>query len=459
MATTEFKGTNTPPNFRLDPNKYESLGDIVAAASVAKPDVRDMLVKTYGDQGITGFLNLTGAVKNAGTSDEINWFEEGRRHTKFAHGASTATGASHVIALSATENTDLDPAILRPVQENDVIMDVATGRRLIVTDRDTAAGTFTATDLGGNSTNLSAGDFVIIGNMYAQGTDQPKWHTETEVQKYTNSYAIVKDVFKVNGSQATNIGYVNVGNGDYRWYIHGENETRQRFLDKREMTLLFGQKADTSGSVVDLGGGIVGTEGYFSALEKRGLVVSGAATSPLDSIAEFDNIIIELDKQGAPAEYAMYLNRKQSLAIDDMLASGIATSVTAGLPGQFGAFNNNADMAVQLGFKSFTRGGYTFHKHDWKLLNDPTLLGASSVYQGAMVPLSQVVDPRSGSRAPSLEMNYKAANGYSREMEHWITGGGVLGYNQNGVDAVEFNYRSEVALVVRAANQHVAIKG
>jgi hypothetical protein len=134
----------------------------------------------------------------------------------------------------------------------------------------------------------------------------------------------------------------------------------------------------------------------------------------LDSISEFDNIILELDKQGAPAEYAMYLNRKQSLAIDDMLAGGIATQVTAGLAGQFGAFNNDSDLAVQLGFKSFTRGGYTFHKHDWKLLNDPTLLGASTQFQGAMVPMTQVTDARTGTKAPALEMNYKASNGYNR---------------------------------------------
>ena len=76
--------------------------------------------------------------------------------------------------------------------------------------------------------------------------------------------------------------------------------------------------------------------------------MSNAQASPLDSIAEFDDIILELDKEGAPAEYARYLNRKQSLAIDDMLASGISTNVTAGLAGQFGAFNNDSDLAVQL---------------------------------------------------------------------------------------------------------------
>jgi hypothetical protein len=156
------------------------------------------------------------------------------------------------------------------------------------------------------------------------------------------------------------------------------------------------------------------------------------------------------------------LNRKQDLAIDDMLASGVSTGVTAGLAGQFGAFNNDADMAVKLGFKSFTRGGYTFHKHDFRLLNDPTLLGATNFLQGCMVPMTQVADPRTGFRAPALSMYYKEANGYSREMEHWVTGGGVLGHTNNGDagrDVATFHYRSEICLVTRAANQHVIIKG
>jgi len=272
-------------------------------------------------------------------------------------------------------------------------------------------------------------------------------------------------LYKVNGSQATNIGWVNVG-GDYRWYIHGEQETRKRFLDRREMMLLFGSKTGDAAvtqyagdTITNLSGDVAGSEGYFSAINKRGLEVTNGAANPLDSFQEFDDIIIQLDKQGAPAEYAMYVNRTQDLAIDDMLASGISSGVTAGLPGQYGAFQNSPDMAVQLGFKSFTRGGYTFHKHDWKLLNDPTLLGASDKFMGAMIPLAQVADPRTGAKSPALELNYKEANGYSRELEHWVRGGGVFGHNELADDLAEFHYRSEIALCVRAANQHVALKG
>jgi hypothetical protein len=279
---------------------------------------------------------------------------------------------------------------------------------------------------------------------------------------------IVKDRFQVNGSQATNIGYINVG-GDYRWFMYGEQEARKRFEDCREMMLLFAEKGNdddftnaSSYAYNDAQDPGKGSEGYISAVESRGIVVSNANANPMDSFAEFDDLILELDKNGAPAEYAMYLNRKQDLAVDDMLASGISSAVTAGLAGQFGAFNNDADMAVKLGFKSFTRGGYTFHKHDFKLLNDPTLLGATNFLQGCMVPMTQVADPRTGFRAPALSMYYKEANGYSRELEHWVTGGGVLGHTNNGDagrDVATFHYRSEICLVTRAANQHVIIKG
>jgi hypothetical protein len=93
------------------------------------------------------------------------------------------------------------------------------------------------------------------------------------------------------------------------------------------------------------------------------------------------------------------------------------------------------------------------------------LLGLDAVSQrlvaGVMIPLAQVIDPKTGNKAPALEMCYKAANGYSREMEHWMTGGGVLGYTNepNGKDVAKFHYRSETCLVTRAANQHILIQG
>ena len=462
VADKTVKNTLLSRGFKITPDSYTTIDDLVKAT---REDVMPDLVKTYGDQGITGFLKLTGAINSGGSSDQIDWWEEGRRHRSFtiSDDLSSVTGASATIT---------DSTFAANVQKNDVVMDAETGVRFIV--QAGGFGTGTATDVvlvklddtaivDADLTDSSA-KFIVLGNMYAQGTNQPTAFTDPGIIRYTNPYMIVKDRYEVNGSQATNIGYVNLGGGDYRWFMYGEKEARARFEDKRELMMLFGEKRDGAGATTALDNTLAGSEGYFSAVESRGIVMQNAGSNPMDSFSEFDDLILELDKQGAPSEYAMYVNRKQDLAIDDMLAAGIATGVTAGLPGQFGAFQNSPDMAVQLGFKSFTRGGYTFHKHDWKLLNDPTLLGASTngYIQGAMVPLRTVNDARSGASVPALSMHYKEANGYSREMEHWVTGGGVLGHNNNGdagTDQAVFHYRSEIALCVRAANQHVVIKG
>jgi len=462
VADKSVKNTLLSRGFKLTPDSYTTIDDLIKAT---REDVMPELVKTYGDQGLTGFLKLTGAVNNGGASDQIDWWEEGRRHRAFTVNPGSPGGAAS-LTLS-------DADFIKSVQKNDVVMDADTGVRFIVQ----SGGATTSVSAPSNAVlvkmdntvvanadvTAASAKFIIIGNIYAQGTNQPSGFTDPGIVRYTNPYMIVKDRYEVNGSQATNIGYVNLGGGDYRWFMYGEKEARARFEDKRELMMLFGEKrSGSAGTALD--NALAGSEGYFSAVENRGIQVASASSNPLDSFAEFDDIIIELDKQGAPSEYAMYVNRKQDLAIDDMLASGIATGVTAGLPGQFGSFQNNADMAVQLGFKSFTRGGYTFHKHDWRLLNDPTMLGAGSTnfIQGAMVPLRTVNDARSGASVPALSMHYKEANGYSREMEHWVTGGGVLGHNNNGdlgTDQAVFHYRSEVALCVRAANQHVLIKG
>jgi len=441
-------GSNLPPSVKTDPSKYISLGDLL---DYNKPDNMDLYVKTYGDQGITGFLELTGAKKNAGSSDEIQYWEEGRLHQSFL-----ATLAGNGGANFDDETMTLASATKGP-RAQDVLLRQDTGEILIVDEAATTGdSTITVRSMGGNTfTNTAANKrFSVIGNLGAQGDTQPAEFYETEVNKRRQNFIIARETFHVTGSQATNIGWINTGNGDYRWYVKGEMDTRKRFMDQREMLMLYGEQS-ASGATKNL---MPTTEGYFSALNDRGIVSDGLGGST--TMIEIDDIILELDAQGAPSEYAVYLNRSLSLKIDDLLSSGTAGSgVTSGLATQFGAFNNSPEMAVNLGFKSFTRGGYTFHKHDWKLLNDPSLGGGpNAFYKGAMVPMTQVADARTGERAPSLQMYFKDAGGYSRELNHWVEGGDVLGFRTNNQDLAKFHYRSECCLVTRAANQHVLLK-
>jgi hypothetical protein len=463
MAT----GITSPTDFspaaqrRVDPSKYTALADFID--EINKPDNRESLVKTYGDQGITGFLQMTGATKAAGTNDQVQWWEETRLHPRQAASASADTAST-----ATSMNITLPAGAERVLRNNDVVLfngnrrgfisGMASGNAALSGGAYSATASAVLNVLDGNmGASGSAGTAItnglsIIGNLFAQGSDQNDAYLESQVNKKTNNYMIIKETFKVTGSQATNIGWVNLGGGDYRWYVKGEADTRKRFMDKREMMMLLGQASGNAFAT-----GIDGSEGYFAAIEDRGIVYNASTgLEALDSLSEFDEIVKELDKQGANPEYAMYLNTALSLQIDDMIAAGISTGVTNGVTGQFGAFNNDRELAANLGFSSFTRGGYTFHKHSWKLLNEPTLL-ADSDFAGVMIPMSTVVDPKTGDRNPALEMNFKSAGGYSRDMEHFITGS-ILGANTDTQDFAQFNYRSEVCLVTRAANRHVLLK-
>ena len=468
MSLSQNPADFSPAAIRqLNPAKYTSLGDFIN--QVNKPDNRDMLIKTYGTQTITGFLQMTGAVKANGADDSVQYWEETRLHPAQVFNVPIATAGSNAItvtlpsaAVGTGSTAAQKSAAAKYLRKNDVVL-LNGVERFIVTDID-ASITSTSVTATAIIKPLASGGLVgafaasaqvqvpIVGNLFAQGSDQNSGFLESDVVKRTNPYMILKETYKVTGSQATNIGWINLGNGDYRWYIKSEMDTRKRFLDKREMMMLLGVN-NGAGVTID-GADISGSEGYFAAIENRGMVNSGL----IETLADVDAIVTEFDKQGASPEYAMYVNRQQDLLLDDLIARGLGATGNIPTIGSqaFGTFGNDPAAAVKLGFTSFKRGSYTFHKQAWKLLTEPTLLG-NSAYKGVVIPMSTVVDPKTGDRSPALEMNYKSANGYSREMEHWMTGS-ILGVTNANNDSLQFNYRSECNLVTRAANQHLLIK-
>ncbi len=440
-------------DYSTSPDKYTSLDNLVDGT---REDVRDIYAAIYGDQGLSGLVEVIGAKKSAGTADETVWYEEGRLGRTFT------TGAAGVLAkVDGVTNTGLETDIVRV---NDVVLN-SDNKRFLITSvaSDAIKGKDLSTANGAEAALTAAKTYSVIGNAYAQGTDQPQSPFSPRLTRRRNPFNIVKESFHVTGSQASNVGYVNVG-GQNMWYLKGELDARRKFINMREAMLVFSQNtgATNAGFNNDGTGATDGTavptsEGFFDAIEDRGTVGTGVFGVDMDATGGFDEVIIAIDKQGAPLENALYLNKASMVALDNLLGAAGITTGGIGAMNAFGAFNNDKEMAIQMGFQSFTKGGYTFHKHDWKLLNDPAMGGVSS-YKGGLIPLSQIVDMKTGNRHHSLEMNYKAAGNYSRELEHWVEGGGVLGFNTGGEDLAKFNYRSECNLCVRGANQFVAFK-
>ena len=124
--------------------------------------------------------------------------------------------------------------------------------------------------------------------------------------------------------------------------------------------------------------GFKGTKGLFFEVENDGNVSSGT----IDSRADLEDIAKVLDKEGAIQENVLFVNRATGFDIDKVLAaqnnSGASTS-------SYGLFDNDEDMALNLGFTGF-RIGYDFYKSDWKYLNDATTRGKLGGVDGIIVP-------------------------------------------------------------------------
>ncbi len=264
------------------------------------------------------------------------------------------------------------------------------------------------------------------------------------------------------------IGWVEVatedGTSGYLWYLKAESETRLRFEDYLEMSVVEGELADsTVGASGDAAyqAGYKGTQGLFAAIKDRGNVNTGftAATG----LTAFDAILKNLDTQGAIEENMLFLNRQTALDFDDMLAD-----LSAGANGgtAYGLFENSEEMALNLGFSGFRRGSYDFYKTDWKYLNDASTRGAydtlTASVEGVLVPAgtSTVYDQILGTniRRPFLHVRYRASQADDRRMKQWLTGSAGGAFTSD-LDAMEVNFLSERCLCVQGANNFVLFQG
>ena len=147
------------------------------------------------------------------------------------------------------------------------------------------------------------------------------------------------------------------------------------------------------------------------------------------------------------------MDRQFGFDIDDMLAAQNSYGVGGT---SYGLFYNDMDMALNLGFKGFTRG-YDFYKTDWKYLNDPTMRGGINAgkINGMLVPAGSttVYDQILGKNAkrPFLHVSYRASETEDRRYKTWVTGS-AGGAATSSLDAMEVHFLSERAVCTLGAN-------
>ena len=433
------------------------------------PDTYEKEFERYGNRTISSFLRMVGA-EMPSNSDLIKWAEQGRLHTKYVNCLSG--GAAADLTATITVNDTLVPgsgSIAIRVGQTVMVTGNAGGgsNKAIVTGVDTAAGTFDVAyyEAGGQAFGqLEVCTVFIYGSEFKKGTNGMQGSLEADDEIFENSPIIIKDKYAVSGSDMAQIGWVEVttenGASGYLWYLKSEHETRLRFDDYLETAMIEAVPAEAGSGAASASGdvGNKGSEGIFYVVAQRGNVWGGGNPS---SLTEFDSVVSRLDKQGAIEENVIFVDRDFGFDIDDMLAglNGYSSTGAANFA-SFGLFDNDKDMALNLGFTGFRRG-YDFYKSDWKYLNDPTMRGGlptgagSGRVNGLLVPAgsTSVYDQILGKNAkrPFLHVRYRASETEDRRYKTWITGS-AGGAQNSDLDAMEVHFLSERAVCTLGAN-------
>ena len=425
------------------------------------PELMDKEAEVFGNRTISGFLAQVGA-EEAMASDQVLWSEQGRLHIK-STGVVLTTAADGLCTLVGHSFRVGDTVVVNGT--------AGTGSGVTVKAYVSAVGTaangqfnilpYTAADMDASFDDADTLTMFVYGSEYKKGQTGRLEALEPGFESFENKPVIIKDLYEVSGSDASAIGWIEVsgeeGQNGYLWYLKASGDTMARFSDYCEMVCVEGELA-TGTDIKAALGDIAGTEGLFAAVTNRGHITTGiAGASVTDDLGSFDNILKTFDAQGAIEENMMFVNRDVSLAIDDMLAAqnSYGTGGTS-----FGVFNNEEEMALNLGFSGFRRGSYDFYKSDWKYLNDATTRGAiAGDIRGVFVPagVSSVYDQMLGKnmKRPFLHVRYRASQTESRKMKTWITGS--VGAATSDLDAMEVNYLSERCLITQGANNFMLL--
>ena len=461
---------------------YLSFDDSTGGGTFAQqylPELYEQEVERYGNRTLSGFLRMVGAEMPM-TSDQVIWSEQNRLHVAYQNAQISGGAGATVLTIDLTGTGTSKHAIR--VGQTLLVADNATG---LVTQKVLVTGGITATAMdvapydsnawsGSLPTSAKGVNVFVYGADFGKGTEGMLGSIEPSFTEYHNSPIIIKDKYEINGSDTAQIGWVEIateaGQSGYLWYLKAESETRLRFEDYLEMAMVEGELADYNftfdGSAYAAGDQKVkGTEGLFAAIEERGNVYSGfaGASAPgSGALADFDEILKQLDKQGAIEENMLFLARHTALDFDDMVAAMAGGGYASTQSASYSLFDNEAEMALNFGFSGFRRGSYDFYKTDWKYLNDASTRGLSSAIDGVMVPAgtSTVYDQMLGSniRRPFLHVRYRASETEDRRMKSWLTGS-VGGAYTSSLDAMEVHFLSERCLVTQAANNFVLFKG
>jgi len=262
------------------------------------PELYEQEVERYGNRTLSGFLRMVGAEMPM-TSDQVIWSEQNRLHIAYNNCTSASGAGTITIPVTAANVANPILNVISPGSTIVVMDDFGNEAKCFVRISDTAAaggggnpGRLTVEPYG--FANLAAAGIAdgagkkifVYGSEFQKGTstangvvgvntysasNNPQVTVTPSFTQFSNSPIILRSTYTINGSDTAQIGWVEVstedGTGGYLWYLKAESETRLRFEDYLEMSMV--ESELSAGGPGGLTGQTLGSQGLFAELLKK----------------------------------------------------------------------------------------------------------------------------------------------------------------------------------------------
>jgi hypothetical protein len=212
------------------------------------PDLMEKEAEVFGKRTISGFLSQVSA-EEAMSADQVIWSEQGRLHLSYRCDMLDVAAST----INITHNIDgVAQTTTHGIRVGDQVLISGGGQTVTARVSVAAAGNQTITVQPYAFEHMTNAGFVngdndcrilVFGSENAKGTAYVGGRAnEPQFTTFTNKPIILKDMYEVSGSDVSQIGWVEVsgedGQSGYYWYLKAEGDTRARFTDYLEMSMI-----------------------------------------------------------------------------------------------------------------------------------------------------------------------------------------------------------------------------
>jgi hypothetical protein len=439
-------------------------GYIASNTFINKRDIRKKIFPRYNEQNLFDFMHITDRTKETDNT-LFNWHELGYLYgyaqvLSYTGGAApgvavvvTITVASHQEAGTKSSGKQWDLVLLGGIRGWVQTKNATVPNAHVYTIKPVRS-----TDTFPASPALANKVIAFFSTAKADGTGQAGSMVR-KPDRFYNTTQIISTQFMAYGSESANKAEVEI-NGKPYFYLQGEEDAATKHNTDMNFAFVLGEGTDATTPLVDTdnAGEVVNTtKGMEAFIRDFG---NNVQWTTID-LAFMQGIEKILNRERAPVEMLMINGVNIDVLFDQFVNSEVGQS---GIRyDQFGN-GNAAARAVDFGFNSFRFSKHIYHKQCADFMNYSPVTGNAVTGQNSPYPDMSLVGPLDKVANPkpvgaldddyidTLCCRFKRNDRQNRFIKHWTRD--VTITNQ---DRIEFNYLSDVGLMMARLNQWIRI--